>query len=76
VTVTLDDLGAWLVKGNADTTDLTDRFARDPRVRRETLRADARLAAAEVLRQPQGPNPSYLTVAQFAALREHLPPSA
>ncbi|MFE0588518.1 hypothetical protein [Micromonospora echinospora] len=142
--VTLDDLGAWLLKGNADTTDLTGRFAHDPRVRgwcvrpgyrarlmaagqpvvlwasgsrgrlpygvwgvgrltgpavphdegpwtvpldltvlapehrvrREPLRADARLAAAEVFRQPQGANPSYLTVAQYAALRDHLPPLA
>ncbi|MEU4565621.1 hypothetical protein [Micromonospora sp. NPDC023956] len=139
--VTLDDLGAWLLKGNADSTDLSGRFAHEPRVRgwcvrpgyrarlmaagqpvvlwasgsrgrlpygvwgvgrltgpavsdgdgwtvpldltvlapddrvrREILRADTRLAAAEVLRQPQGANPSYLTVAQFAALRDHLPP--
>ncbi|WP_433385166.1 hypothetical protein [Micromonospora sp. KLBMP9576] len=141
--VHLDDLGAWLVKGNADRTDLAGRFARDPRVtswcvrpgyrarlmragqpvvlwasgsrgglaygvwgvgvvaaaavpgepgaawtvpleltvldgahriRRGLLRADARLAGAEVFRQPQGANPSFLTVAEFAALREHLPP--
>ncbi|MGN9804789.1 hypothetical protein [Micromonospora sp. L32] len=45
------------------------------RVPRERLRADARLAGAEVLRQPQGANPSWLTVAEFAALREHLPPA-
>jgi hypothetical protein len=31
--VRLDDLGAWLVKGNADQTDLAGRFARDPVVR-------------------------------------------
>ena len=30
--VSLDDLGAWLIKGNADRVDLTSRFARDPRV--------------------------------------------
>jgi hypothetical protein len=30
--VRLEDLGAWLIKGNADHTDLADRFARDPRV--------------------------------------------
>ena len=30
--VTLDDLGAWLVKGNADHTDLAGRFGRDPAV--------------------------------------------
>lgn len=142
--VTLDDLGAWLLKGNADTTDLDGRFAEDPRVRswcvrpgyrarlmaagqpvvfwasgsrgrlpygvwgvgrlagppvtdgdgpwsvpleltvlapehrvrRETLRADPRLADAEVFRQPQGANPSWLTVAQFAVLRGYLPVTA
>ncbi|WP_089154268.1 hypothetical protein [Micromonospora sp. NBS 11-29] len=140
--VTLDDLGAWLIKGNADATDLTGRFAADPRVtgwcvrptyrlglvdagqpvvfwasgsrgrtpygvwgvgrvagaprpgppgqawtlpldltildeplrvRRDVLRADPRLAGAEVFRQPQAANPSYLTVAQFTALRAYLP---
>ncbi|MEH1029259.1 hypothetical protein Q3V37_23335 [Micromonospora profundi] len=140
--VSLDDLGAWLIKGNADRVDLTSRFARDPRVAnwcvrpgyrallmragqpvvfwasgsrarlpygvwgigrvtgpaepdppgqtwsvpldlvildeadrvpRQRLRADDRLAALEVFRQPQAANPSYLTVAQFAALRTHLP---
>ncbi|MEU7924068.1 hypothetical protein [Micromonospora sp. NPDC049107] len=140
--VRLDDLGAWLIKGNADTVDLATRFAREPlvtswcvrpgyrarlmrtgqpvvfwasgsrarlpygvwgvgrvtgpaepgppgrpwsvpvelpilaepdRVPRGVLRADDRLAALEVLRQPQAANPSYLTVAQFAALRTHLP---
>jgi hypothetical protein len=30
--VTPDDLGAWLIKGNADLVDLAGRFARDPRV--------------------------------------------
>ncbi|MEU7618106.1 hypothetical protein AB0M91_25385 [Micromonospora rifamycinica] len=30
--VTRDDLGAWLIKGNADLVDLAGRFARDPRV--------------------------------------------
>ena len=138
----LDDLGAWLVKGNADLTDLAGRFARDPVIQRwcvqpsyrtrlmragqpvvfwasgsrarldygvwgvgrltgepqqdapggglwvpldlgvwrpdlwlprEVLRADDRLANLEVLRQPQGSNPSYLTVAQFAALNEYCP---
>lgn len=44
------------------------------RLPRESFRGDARLAGAEVLRQPQGANPSFLTVAEFAALREHLPP--
>jgi hypothetical protein len=30
--VTLENLGAWLLKGNADVHDLAPRFARDPRV--------------------------------------------
>jgi hypothetical protein len=30
--VTLENLGAWLLKGNADVHDLAERFARDPRV--------------------------------------------
>ncbi|RKN47890.1 hypothetical protein [Micromonospora endolithica] len=140
--VTIEDLGAWLLKGNADRVDLTARFARDPRVdswcvrpgyradlmrtgdpvvfwasgsrgrlpygvwgvgrvagppfagdpgaawtvpldltvldearrvRRTALRADGRLAGAEVFRQPMAANPSWLTVAEFAALRTHLP---
>ncbi|WP_116506384.1 hypothetical protein [Micromonospora sp. B006] len=140
--VTVDDLGAWPIKGNADAVDLAARFAADPRVtgwcvrpgyrvrpmrpgqtvvfwasgsrgrapygvwgvgriaaapqppapgeawtapldltildeplwvRREVLRADPLLAGAEVLRQPQAANPSYLTVAQFEALRGYLP---
>ncbi|WP_435123628.1 hypothetical protein [Micromonospora tulbaghiae] len=143
--VTLDDLGAWLLKGNADATDLAARFAADPRVtgwcvrpgyrvrlmragqpvvfwaggsrgrapygvwgvgriaaapepgapgrpwtapldltildeplrvRRDLLRADLRLAGAEVFRQPQAANPSYLTVTQFEALRGYLPDRA
>ncbi len=36
------------------------------------LRADSRLAGAEVFRQPQAANPSFLTVDQFTALRDHL----
>jgi hypothetical protein len=139
--VRLDDLGAWLIKGNADRADLAARFADDPEVTswcvqpsyrtrlmsagqpvvfwasgsrgrlpygvwgvgqvtgppdrdpqdgrlrvplrltigergtwlpRGELRADHRLADLEVFRQPQAANPSYLTVAQFAALRDHL----
>jgi hypothetical protein len=139
-TVRLNDLGAWLVKGNADQADLDGRFARDPvvrswcvrpsyrtglmctgqpvvfwasgsrtrrrygvwgighltgeprpdpdggrlmvpmdlvvwepaaRVSRDRLRADDRLRALEVLRQPQGSNPSYLTKDQFAAVLAH-----
>jgi hypothetical protein len=38
---------------------------------RTEIRSDRRLADLEVFRQPQGSNPSYLTVAQFAALRDH-----
>jgi hypothetical protein len=136
--VSPDDLGAWLIKGNADQEDLAGRFARDPivrrwcvqpsyrtrlmrpgqpvvfwasgnrgrlaygvwgigrlageprqdpgegrpwvpldlliweparRVSREQIRAGGGLADLEVFRQPQGSNPSYLTVTQFAALR-------
>ena len=141
--VTPESLGAWLLKGNADRTDLARRLADEPRVdawcvrpgyrmrlmaagqpvvlwaagsvgrhpygvwgvgrvagtaafdgehwrvpleltalpahlrvRREDLRADPRLAGLEVFRQPQGANPSYLTVAEFAALRAHLGPAA
>jgi hypothetical protein len=139
--VTAADLGAWLLKGNADRVDLDERFRRDPRISswcvqpgyrarlmsagqrvvfwasgsrgrlpygvwgagvvtgpaelhfddgrwrvpldlnidaptewvpRQQLRADPRLADAEVFRQPQGSNPSFLTVSQFAALRDHL----
>jgi hypothetical protein len=139
--VTLADLGAWLLKGNADRVDLVERFRRDPRVEswcvqpgyrtrlmdaeqrvvfwasgsrsrlpygvwgvgrvtgpaelhledgrwrvpldltiadpagwlpRTDLRADPRLADAEVFRQPMGANPSYLTRVQFAALTDHL----
>jgi hypothetical protein len=138
--VRLDQLGAWLLKGNADAVDLRGRFERDPRVGswcvqrgyrarlmrggqrvvfwasgsrgrlpygvwgsgvltgpvvpdstdgrwqvpldlviddpahwipRARLRADPRLAEAEVFRQPQAANPSFLTVDQFAALQEH-----
>jgi len=141
--VRLDDLGAWMVKGNADHTDLLDRFERDRRVSRwcvrqsyrlelmragqpvlfwgsgsrnrqvrygiwglgrldgepvrggaengwwvplrleiadpatwlprEALRADARLADLEVLRQPQAANPSFVTVRQFAVIEELFP---
>jgi hypothetical protein len=141
--VTADDLGAWLIKGNADRVDLAGRFSHQPMVEswcvqpsyrtrlmragqpvvfwasgsrarlaygvwgvgrltgapvwepadrrwripldltvweparwvpREELRADGRLAGLEVFRQPQGSNPSYLTVSQFAALLGHLNP--
>jgi hypothetical protein len=134
----VDDLGAWLIKGNTDHADLEGRFAGEPRVdrwcvrpsyrlglmrggqpvlfwasgsrrrdvpygiwglgrlagppdrepgdggwfvpldlviappperlRREVLRADAALAGLEVLRQPQGSNPSFVTVREFAAI--------
>ena len=141
--IDLGDLGAWLLKGNADAADLAARFALRPRVdqwcvrpgyrirlmqarqpvlfwasgsrgglpygiwgsghlagepsldpgdgrwhvpldlviadpahwvRRDELRADPRLRDLEVLRQPQGSNPSYVTVAQMAALSGYLPP--
>ena len=137
----LADLGAWLLKGNADRVDLVERFRRAPRISswcvqpgyrarlmnagqrvvfwasgsrgrvpygvwglglvtgpaelhlddgrwrvpldlticdpaewvpRQQLRADPRLADAEVFRQPMGANPSFLTVAQLAALTDHL----
>ena len=139
--MTAANLGAWLLKGNADRVDLAERFQRDPRVQtwcvqpgyrarlmgpgqrvvfwasgsrgrlpygvwgcglvagpveldavdgrwrvpldltiaapsgwvpRQELRADPRLADAEVFRQPQGSNPSFLTSAQFAALQDYL----
>ena len=142
--MTLTDLGAWLLKGNADRVDLVERFRRDPRIEnwcvqpgyrarlmdggqrvvfwasgsrsrlpygvwgvglvtgpaelhlddgrwrvsldltiadptewvpRQQLRADPRLADAEVFRQPMAANPSYLTKSQFAALQDHLPSS-
>lgn len=44
-------------------------------VARAELRADPRLAGLEVFRQPQAANPSYLTVAQLAALQDHLTPA-
>ena len=137
--VSVEDLGAWVIKGNADQADLLRRFEREPRVEawcvqpgyrarmmtpgqrvvfwasgsrgrlpygvwgvgevarpvepregdrkpqvgldltidrsrwvtRAQLRADARLTEIEVFTQPQGSNPSFLTVAQFEALREH-----
>jgi hypothetical protein len=42
------------------------------RLTREVFRTDPRLAGAEILLQPQAGNPSFLTVTEFAALREHL----
>lgn len=44
-----------------------------PVLSRELLAADPRTAGMEVLRQAQVPNPSYLTVEEFAVLRELLP---
>ena len=41
--VTGDDLGAWLLKGNADNVDLRGRFARDPRVERWCVQRSYRL---------------------------------
>jgi len=41
--ITPDDLGAWLIKGNADRADLSDRFAREPRVERWCVQPSYRL---------------------------------
>jgi hypothetical protein len=41
--VSLDNLGAWLLKGNADRADLIGRFARDPAVSRWCLQRSYRL---------------------------------
>ena len=139
--ITESGLGAWLIKGNADSSPLADRFRADPhverwcvqrnyrselmragqavvfwasgsrfrsvpygvwglgqvtgapgtdpggswsvplsldilpeaeRLTREQFRAHPVLAGAEVLRQPQAGNPSFLTVEEFAALRDLL----
>jgi hypothetical protein len=64
----LDD-GRWRVPLDLTIADPTEW------VTRQQLRADPRLADAEVFRQPMGANPSFLTGAQFAALQDHLPPS-
>ncbi|GAA4607732.1 hypothetical protein GCM10023107_82940 [Actinoplanes octamycinicus] len=45
----------------------------EQRVHRDTVRADGALAALEVLRQPQGANPSFVTAEQLTALRAYLP---
>jgi hypothetical protein len=41
--VRLDNLGAWLLKGNADHTDLAGRFARDPLITRWCVRPGYRI---------------------------------
>jgi hypothetical protein len=41
--VRLEDLGAWLLKGNADHTDLITRFADEPRVTRWCVQPSYRL---------------------------------
>jgi hypothetical protein len=41
--VDADNLGAWLIKGNADHADLTGRFAREPRVTRWCVQPSYRL---------------------------------
>ena len=41
--MTADDLGAWLIKGNADTADLHNRFAREPHVERWCVQRSYRL---------------------------------
>ena len=38
-----DDLGAWLIKGNADNVDLHGRFAREPHVGRWCVQPSYRL---------------------------------
>lgn len=50
-----------------------DLTVADPerRIPRAELKLDPRLAGAEVFVQPQMANPSFLTVAEFAALRDH-----
>jgi hypothetical protein len=60
------EAGRWVVP-----LDLVIRDQQDW-VRREELRGDPRLAQIEVLRQPQGSNPSYLTRTEFEALRAYL----
>lgn len=137
--VTLDDLGAWLLKANGDHSDVAVRAARrddvawwcvqrsyrtalmapgqpvllwvsgsrrvtpgiwavgtvtgavstedgrrqhvpvtlrwlDEPVPRDAVRTDPRLADLEVLRQPMAANPSFATRAEYAAIRDHLPP--
>ena len=42
----------------------------DP-VPRAVLRTDPRLRAMEVFRQPQGSNPSFVTMEEFVILRQH-----
>ena len=59
--------GRWRVPLDLTIADPTEW------VPRAELRADPRLADAEVLRQPMGANPSFLTTPQFAALTDHLP---
>jgi hypothetical protein len=41
--VRVEDLGAWLIKGNADRADLIGRFARDPVVARWCVQPSYRL---------------------------------
>jgi hypothetical protein len=48
-------------------------LAPEERVSRAALRADPRLIDLEVLRQPMASNPSFVTVTQLDALRDHLP---
>jgi hypothetical protein len=45
----------------------------EPVVSRSQVRDLPRLAGAEVLRMPAGSNPSFLDVAQYAALQEAFP---
>ncbi|PSK63429.1 hypothetical protein B0E53_04644 [Micromonospora sp. MH33] len=49
--VTLDDLGAWLIKGNADAVDLAGRYATELHGKAATTEAQAAWALAH-LRRP------------------------
>lgn len=44
VPVTLENLGAWLLKGNADRAGLVERFAHEPRVTRWCVHPTYRVA--------------------------------
>ncbi len=61
-----DAEGSWSVPLELDIWPEPERLSR------EQIRADQRLAGLEVLRQPQGSNPSFLTPAEYEALRDHL----
>jgi hypothetical protein len=61
------------VDGRRQRAPVTLRWLDEPsRVARDVVRADPRLADLEVLRQPQAANPSFVSRAQFEAIRDHL----